>query len=252
MPFKEFVLNQLRNKPIYYALLLFVGGLLILAIFLDFLVMPLIAGSFASRAEVPVVEGLSAAEAEKKLDEAGFRFQWTTDGRYSATIPAGKVVIQIPVAGREAKLGRTVLLTLSQGLREIVVPDLRGKSLHQAEISLMRAGLTQGKLIQGAHGSIPRGVVIRTEPAAGRSVRIGDSVRVVISSGASAGKVMLPSFTKQSVEDAIQKLESLGFVVGDVRREAIPEGIPGTVATQSPEAGEYLSSGSKIDLVVVD
>jgi serine/threonine-protein kinase len=156
------------------------------------------------------------------------------------------------VAGREAKLGRTVFLTASKGLREIVIPDLRGKSLHQAEISLVRAGLKQGKLIQGAHAGIPRGVVIRTEPVAGKLARIGDTVRIVVSAGFSAGKVMLPSFVKQSMEDAIQKLESLGFTIGDVHRKQIPDGISGTVLEQIPQAGEFLPTGSKIDLIVVD
>ena len=110
--------------------------------------------------------------AESALTQAGFKVEWIKEGRYSSQVPAGMVLVQMPKAGRTAKIGRTVRLTKSLGLRKVIIPDLRGKSQNQADISLVRAGLVNGGTIQGAHQSIPRGAVIRTIPARFRLLAI--------------------------------------------------------------------------------
>ena len=163
------------------------------------------------------------------------------------------VLVQMPAAGRVAKLGRTVKLTRSLGIREVEIPDLRGKSQKQAEISLTRAGLVQGEIVKGAHASIPRGVVIRTDPMAGNKVRLGDTVKVVISAGVTTGKVMLPSFEGEMMDNVYPKLEQLGFRVGKIKRVKGETGeMSGTVLETAPKEGDYLKPDTKIDFVIVD
>ena len=163
------------------------------------------------------------------------------------------MLVQMPAAGRTAKLGRTVKLTRSLGVREVEIPDLRGKSQKQAEISLTRAGLVQGEIVKGAHASIPRGVVIRTEPMAGNKVRMGDTVKVVISAGVTTGKVMLPSFEGEIMDNVYPKLEKLGFRVGKIKRVKGENGeMSGTVLETAPKEGDYLKPDTKIDFVIVD
>ena len=65
---------------------------------------------------VPVIS-MTQEAAEAALTEAGFKFEWLEEGRYSSQIPEGLVLVQMPAAGRTAKLGRTVKLTKSLGLR---------------------------------------------------------------------------------------------------------------------------------------
>ena len=163
----------LKTAVIVKAVIVWAIGLIVLALVVDKIVMPLLAGAFTSTGTVPSLEGLAPEVAEKKLDSAGFKFEWLEEGRYNSPVPAGMVLVQLPAAGRTAKLGRTVKLTRSLGIREVEIPDLRGKSQKQAEISLTRAGLVQGEIVKGAHASIPRGVVIRTDPMAGNKVRLG-------------------------------------------------------------------------------
>ena len=159
----------------------------------------------------------------------------------------------MPAAGRTAKLGRTVKLTKSLGLREVKIPDLRGKSQKQAEISLSRAGLVRGEIVKGAHQSIPRGVVIRTIPLAGKMARIGDTVKVVISAGVTTGKVLLPDFSGQVIDNVYPRLEKLGFKVGDIKRVKGENGEPpGTVLETAPRYGDYLPQDTEIDFVIAD
>lgn len=229
---------------------LLAGGCAFLAA--DFVVMPIVSGRYTRQVQVPTLVGLPGAEAEKTLQSAGLQFKWNADGRFSSQIPAGAVFLQVPPPGQRIKKGRTIFLTASKGLREVVIPELRGRSPRQAEISLHRSGLVQGKLISGAHASIPRGVVIRTDPPAGRTVRVGQVVDIVLSAGASEGRVRLPDLTGFSVERARAVLDSLGFSVGAMERKSNEEKLPNTILGQAPRHGEFLDSGSVVDLVVSD
>jgi serine/threonine-protein kinase len=242
-----------KTAPVVKAIAVWIVLLIVLAFFVDKLVMPIFSGHFASTGEVPNLEGMSEEAAQKALDDAGFKYEWLEEGRYSAQIPAGMVLVQMPAAGRTAKLGRTVKLTRSLGLREVEIPDLRGKSQKQASISLARAGLVQGAIVKGAHQSIPRGVVIRTIPFAGQKVRVGDTVKVVISAGATQGKTLLPDFSGEQIDNVYAKIDALGFRVGKVKRKKDEEGrAPGTVIETSPRHGDYLPPDSKIDFVIAD
>jgi len=251
--FAQKVWEWFKASPIVKAIAVWLLLVVVLALVVDKILMPIFAGHFTSTATVPSLEGLSAEVAQAKLDSAGFKYEWLEEGRYSAQVPAGMVLVQMPAAGRTAKVGRTVKLTKSLGLRKVEIPDLRGKSQKQAEISLSRAGLVRGEIVKGAHRSIPRGVVIRTEPMAGHVVRVGDTVNVVISAGVTTGKVMLPSFEGEIMDNVYPKLEKLGFQVGKIKRVKGENGeLSGTVLETAPKEGDYLKPDSKINFVIVD
>lgn len=248
---KLFLKNLLRI-PFVYALTFWLVVVVVGVLIVDWVAMPIIAGRWKSTVEVPSLVGVSSSEAELALDKLGLKFVWSPEGRYSSQVPAGHVLVQIPAAGRTVKNGRTVLLTVSKGQREVTLPDLRGKSQRQAEISLNRLGLVQGKIIEGAHATIPRGVVIRTEPSAGKLVRMGKKVDIVLSAGKSKGKIILPSFVELSMEQAFQKIDSLGFTLGKVVRLTETGKLPNTVLEQKPRSGEYLAPGTQVDLTIAD
>lgn len=246
-------LNWIRKNPVLKAIMVWVVVLFVLAVVVDKVVMPIFSGKLDRTGAVPQLEGMTAEAAEAALTEAGFKFEWLEQGRYNSQIPAGMVLVQMPAAGRVAKLGRTVRLTKSLGLREVEIPDLRGKSQKQALISLTRAGLVQGEIVKGAHQSIPRGVVIRTDPMAGIKARVGDTINVIISAGVTSGKTLLPSFAGEMLDDVFAKVEKLGFKVGNVKRVPGENGeAPGTVLETSPKEGDYLPPDTQIDFIIVD
>ena len=188
----------LKTSPFIRAFFLWVVLLVILALVVDKIALPIFSGQFTSTAEVPNLEGMTEAEADAALSAVGFKAKWLEEGRYNAQVPAGRALVQMPAAGRMAKVGRTVQITRSLGLRQVEIPDLRGKSQKQATITLTRAGLVQGRIIKGAHKSIPRGVVIRTDPMAGDTARVGDTVRWPFSGSATcfgSPDVFVPSMS---------------------------------------------------------
>ena len=245
--------NKLRHTAIFKAFFIWIVVVIVLVFMVDKLLMPAFAGAFAKTGEVPNLEGLSQQAAESALTSAGFKFEWVEEGRYSSQVPAGMVLVQMPKAGRTAKIGRTVKLTKSLGLRKVIIPDLRGKSQKQADISLSRAGLVQGEVIKGAHQSIPRGVVIRTIPMAGDTVRVGDTVKVVISAGVTTGRILLPNFEGILMDEVYPEMDKLGFKVGSIKRRKSEEGArPGSVIDTSPKYGDYLKPGTRVDFVIAD
>ena len=242
-----------KTSPFIRAFFLWVVLLVILALAVDKIALPIFSGQFTSTAEVPNLEGMTEAEADAALSAVGFKAKWLEEGRYNAQVPAGRALVQMPAAGRMAKVGRTVQITRSLGLRQVEIPDLRGKSQKQATITLTRAGLVQGQIIKGAHKSIPRGVVIRTDPMAGDTARVGDTVNVIISAGETLGRVLLPSFSGEVIDDVFMKVEQLGFKVGNVKRVKAENGeAPNTVIETSPKERDYLLPDTKIDFVIAD
>jgi serine/threonine-protein kinase len=241
-----------NSRPMLYAVVFWALVLLALAVAVNWLVMPVIAGRFVKTMTVPNVVSLPAEEAERILKNTGLNFKWAKEGRYSFEIAANNVLIQIPEAGRTVKENRTIFLTISKGRQEVTIPDLRGASQRQAEISLQRLELLLGSKVEGAHAEIPRGVVIRTEPEVGKKVRVGSRVDLIISSGNSEGKTLLPNLHEMSLDKAIETIRSLGFKVGEIVTVPHENKLPHTVLELNPKQGEYLEEGTVINLKVVE
>ncbi|MCK9182135.1 MAG: PASTA domain-containing protein [Fibrobacteraceae bacterium] len=249
---RDYAHSTFETKPwVYAAFLLIVILFLCVGIF-DKIVMPIVAGKLSSEIEVPNVVGLDSASAVAAIKKAGFGVAWTPDRQFSNTVEAGLVMNQVPSALRKAKPGRTIRMTVSEGLHQFSVPELYGKSAKEAEISIERAGLVFGRIIETPDPKLPKNAVVRTRPSEGSVVHGGDKVDVFISSGAHGARVLLPDVKDLSMEDAVQQLEDVGFVIGRITREKISGEESGKVLFQDPAAGDSLPAGTKINLNVVD
>jgi len=235
-----------------FAIVFWMLAIIFFATLANWVIMPVIAGHSAKTMPVPNVVNLPTDEAETILRNAGLNVKWAKDGRYSGEIAANHVLLQMPAAGRTVKENRTILLTLSKGRQEVSVPDLRGASQRQAEISLQRLELLIGSRIEGAHSEIPRGVVIRTEPEVGKRVRIGSKIDIIISSGNSSGKTLLPNLREMSLFKARAVIDSLGFKLGNIITIQVEDKLPNTVLELTPKPGEYLEAGTAIDLTIAE
>ncbi|MBJ6645006.1 Stk1 family PASTA domain-containing Ser/Thr kinase [Streptomyces sp. BSE7-9] len=93
-----------------------------------------------------------------------------------------------------------------------------------------------------------KGNICDQDPAAGTTVEKGDTVNLVVSTG--APKVAVPSVIGDQLEDAKAELEGekYGFVV-EVEEEISGEA-PGTVIEQNPDLGEEVEKGTTVTLTV--
>lgn len=132
--------------------------------------------------------------------------------------------------------------------KEVVVPNLEGSNLEEAKRLLEQAGLRLGNLYEEENESVPEGHVISSQPPAGRLVRKGRQVDLVISKGSPF--VVVPDLKRMDEERAKKLLTSLGLVVGDVAY-VVDKEIPfGQVIAQSPPANTRVAKGTTVYLKV--
>lgn len=128
---------------------------------------------------VPSLAGLPIGEALVILAQSGLR--WTEVAELSDTVPPGQVIRTEPVAGETLEGGAEVVVVVSQEAEEVpellVIPDVRGLTIDEAQAMLAEAGLSATVLMEFSD-FVSLGLVIRSEPEGGQSVAA--SVPVVL------------------------------------------------------------------------
>jgi eukaryotic-like serine/threonine-protein kinase len=193
-------------------------------------------------AAVPSVAGMAQDEAEKALEDAGFKTR--VERVFSADVKNGNVVATSPPAGTTLERGSEVSLQVSKGAEQVEVPDVTGESQDNARSALEGAGLRVGKITREESGEAP-GTVIEQSPAAGEKLDKGEAVDLTV-----AEATEIPDVVDLTEEEAQADLEDAGFEVS-VRDQAITDPADeGIVLDQSPAAGEERRQGSRVTIVV--
>lgn len=130
--------------------------------------------------EVPSVVGMTPAQAEQTLSDAGFTTSMG-DKTFSDTVEKGQVESQEPAAGEKAGGGSAILLHLSRGPASIA-PDLVGASISAARSEAKSADLELQETKE-VSSTIAAGEIMSQDPLAGTELEAGDIVTVVVSSG---------------------------------------------------------------------
>jgi serine/threonine-protein kinase len=194
-----------------------------------------------------LVIGLSLEEAQRELEEQGFRVKVRGAREADPALPAGHVTWQDPAAYLELPEGSEVELTLSGGPAPTTVPDVHYFDLEEARKVIAAAGLTVGG-IDSVAADVDRGVVVSTRPPQGTTRSPGSRVDVVVSRGPAA--VPVPNVVGISEVTARERIDAAGLRVGLVRNEERADSPPGTVLSQRPSPGSLLPQGGRVDLVV--
>ncbi len=247
---KTFVYRILSKRPWLYALFWLAVCLVFCAILFDKVVMPVVAREYAEELPVPALEGLDSAKAVAAATEAGFQIAFSQEREYSNRYDIGLVMRQNPLADRNSKPGRTIRVTLSDGLHQFTVPDLFDKNGEEAVREIEKAGLNVGLTFTTPHPNLSKGKVVRTNPSEGSLVHQGDTVDIFLSSGAKGQKISLPNVSHVRLAIAKQNLREAGFIVGKVTVRKKAGTASGLVLSQDPAAETLLSAGARINLVV--
>lgn len=132
--------------------------------------------------------------------------------------------------------------------REVTVPSLAKKQQTKAVKELEDLGL-QVAVNEEPNPTIERGLVIRTNPAAGSSVQPGSSITVTVSSGKEVTEV--PDLSGKTPEDAQKILDEVGLKLETAVREDSSETVEeGEIMEQNPSAGSQVSKGTRVVITV--
>jgi len=192
--------------------------------------------------EVPNVVGKQLIQARQQLERAGFEVQTE---RVQSRAEFDQVLDQDPNAGEEAEKGSTIILEVSRGPGNVLVPTVSGLPREQALKELEKADL-KVSVEERSSDEIREGYAVRTTPEAGRQVVKGSRVTLFVSTGPE--QVAVPDVTGISRESAEDSLRAEGLKV--VVREEASDTPEGEVVAQDPAAGSEVDAGSRVTITV--
>lgn len=197
---------------------------------------------------VPAVTGKAQMLAVAALKEEGLSA--VTDLVADSDYPGGTVISSTPAAGEEIEAKGQVTLTVS-GMA--TVPNLSTKTEEEAKQILTRLGLNLldvdpppvGAEVEYVPDAAAAGTVVRSEPAAGSRVMMGETVKLFVA----APRIALPAVAGMPVAEATQLVGEAGLEVS-VASDWSPGAEIGTVfKTDPPLPGEVIP-GSTVTLYV--
>jgi serine/threonine-protein kinase len=204
----------------------------------------LIVSKGQDRVLIPVVAGLSAADAPPQLQ--ALRISLLPGTASSDTVAAGTVLGTSPPGGTEVKPNTPVQLIVSSGPPVLTVPSVLGDTQADASKALSSLGF-KVTVTQDYSATISAGDVISQNPVGGSQLAKFQPVTIDVSKGPQT--VVIPNIAQgASVSDTTAKLTGLGLNVKVVKQYG---GVLGLVVGVSPSAGTTVDVGSTVTLYVV-
>jgi serine/threonine-protein kinase len=215
---------------------------------------------------VPNVTDVQVQQAQTQLTNAGLKSSVT---RVASSRPKDIVITQDPAAGVTAVSGTTVKLTVSNGQKPVVVPQVVGQTQGSAVNKLTGVGLKP--VLHNVGSAKPAGVVVAQNPPAGKEVDKGSKVTLNVSTGTpstttvsttttapgttstvpattTAASVRVPRITGLGQTVALRRLNVRGLRPQVVYRKS--DRPANRVLQQSPSPGSTLRRDSPVSLVV--
>ena len=209
----------------------------------------LVAGVFLSRPSadpggfprLPNVVGLTQAGAQSLLSDYVVTIMRAPDSR----IPKDRVSSQLPLAASRVQKGSGVVLTVSDGPGDAVIPiNLVGMSLINARTALAAVGLFVSSTV-AVTSDEPQGTVLKVIPEPGSKITIGTGVVLRIASG----QVLVPDLIGTDALQAKTILIQAGFLVNEVEGFDINQPI-GVVIRQAPDGGTSQIIGKSVTITI--
>lgn len=189
---------------------------------------------------VPNIVGQTVPEADGLLQDVGLSL-----GRRSEKTgaPVGTVLDQSPAAGTRVSPGTAVnvVVAVAPPDERVVVPEVIGTFLQEAEVILKDTGLRVGRVSFRDDDRVDR--VLEQTPKAGERVAKETAVDLVVGRARAVEQVKVPDVLGQTLRGAAEILEATRLKVGQVTGSQ-----DGRVREQKPQAGTEVQVGTPVDL----
>ncbi len=202
---------------------------------------------FVKTVLVPDLANKTVEEATAEVQKLGLTLEVEKEV-YSAEVEEGKIVTQNPTKGTESKEGRVVKVTVSKGVQNVPIPDVKGMKESEAVAALEKAKLVVGEIKREYNNEYEPNMVYAVDPQVGVNVAEGTKVTLWVSKGRDT--VTVPGLIGLNEADARARLESYGLSVGNVTRSENNFYAEGTVTDQSIREGTETDRGSTVDIIV--
>ena len=194
---------------------------------------------------IPKLVGMGPLEAERAGTAAGLQVVIERQF-YSADIPEGKIMTQVPLPGTKVRRGWSVRVAQSLGPQRVEIPNVTGGSERVAELNIQRRGLTLGTVARVSLPEAPLDQVISQSPPANASGVSAPKINLLVGDGPAPPTYVMPDLTGQPLGSATLALEDAGLKVGKV--SVLPPSIGGPQA--APVASSAASQPNAASMIV--
>ncbi len=249
--------------------------LLALVLLVVALVSALTAMRFAihgSEIAVPSLVGKTPAEARRIADASGFQMEVERQ-YYSANVPEGRILSQVPASGTQVRRGWQIRVASSLGPQRVEIPNVLGESHRAAEINILRRGLDVGAIAEVAMRGAATDQVLGQSPPPNASGIAAPKISLLTNAPAPPQAFLMPNFIGQALGGVTMVLQDAGFRLGNVSlappvtssqppttlSDALPSAVPAPpleptpasiVISQNPAPGAKIVMGATVDLEV--
>ncbi len=196
---------------------------------------------------MPEVIDSTFDEAEATLEGQGLTMVTRVD-EFNDDVEPGLVFAQDPAPGADVAADTPIRLTVSRGAEDVVVDDVRGRTVGEASNILGRQGFETTTSEQPS-ADVEEGLVVGTNPPGGTALAPGERVTIIVSTGQQESSV--PPVQGLAEAAAREQLQQAGFVVVS-EDQALPPGddLDGRVVDQEPGANETAAPGSTVTITI--
>lgn len=198
---------------------------------------------------VPQLVGKDAVYALDILTDLGLNIK-VGGFEYRSDVPKNHVAHQDPGPGSEVKKDRDIHIIISKGPKTLVVPNLLGMDIRQADIIMEENGLSRGAVSHAFSDQAAVDELIAQVPLPGTVVTRGDSIDLLVSLGRRPATYQMPYLHGLTLEDAMLILDRSQLGLGHIRsvqRNRLPRDV---VVEQTPLSGYQVASGTLVNLNV--
>ncbi len=238
--------DNAESKPINKTTAIMMGAIAGIVV-LILVIVGIFVGISNQKVDVPNFVNLNYYEDIENNKEYTDDFEFVIEINENSTLDDGTVLEQTPSASEKVKKGSEIKLVIVQKNNIVIDSSILGMNEDQAKSYLLNRGLIPTVMSEYSETIAP-GLVIKTSPEVGSSVKIGAEVVLYIATDKEE-TVKVPTLEGCSKEVAEQLLKASDLVLGTVT-EVNSDLEAGVVVKQSVEKDTSVPIGSKIDIEV--
>ncbi len=234
------------NKSVLIASI--VAGVLVFGLLFAFIIYP----KFIAKppVEVPDVSDMTVAQAERTLEDKGFKVKNKTEKKTSDDIKAGKVIETDPESGRTIKKGSKITLIVSSGTKKIKIEDYKGKNFYEIKAKLEAAKVT----VETENKDVPEtdnveeNTILGQDVEPGKKLGKGDTIVLTIPNIYKT----YPDFVKEGyTEMDFKSFCSKNGLTPEIGYQADSTKSNGTIIYQNMAPGTKIKEGATVRVTVV-
>ncbi len=170
--------------------------------------------------------------------------------RYDDAVPRYAVISQDPQPGATIKKGRDVIIYISKGVKENIIPDLRQISLKQALILLEKNEFKKGRVSFTHSSKTKNKCIIAQYPEPFSTALKGSSCDLLVSRGLNPVAMIMPNIKGLRLEKASAVIENIDLAISQILSNVDPHQDCGIILSSTPHAGSHVTENTPITLVV--